>query len=213
MNSRLWTYGCSFTQGMWQFDVNGDKTSEKNYPGHGHNKNYIWGSEKNWVDILGEKLEAKIENRALEGSGIIEVFNAMMKDTYDWRTDDYIIIQLPLLVRQFDILELKRYQNDDRKAQEMMKRWSEGIFHLMDKTNLQWFWWLTESPEHMMISDVCSDNRLIFPSNIANYKDWMFSDHTLFYDSYAGEHCVDYHQNRDAHIRMAEFFYKQIRNR
>ena len=95
----------------------------------------------------------------------------------------------------------------------MMKRWSEGIFHLMDKTNLQWFWWLTESPEHMMISDVCSDNRLIFPSNIANYKDWMFSDHTLFYDSYAGEHCVDYHQNRDAHIRMAEFFYKQIRNR
>ena len=95
----------------------------------------------------------------------------------------------------------------------MLKRWTEGILHIMDKTNLQWFWWMTENPSHNLIGDVCSDNRLIFPSNIATYKDWMFSDHTLFYDSYVGDHCVDYHQNKEAHIRMAELFYNQIRNR
>ena len=104
-DSILWTYGCSFTQGMWEFDYRGDKKSEMWYPAQdaSKKKQYIWGSEKNWVDILGEKVEAKIENRALEGSGIIEVFNTMMKDTYDWKTNDYVIIQLPLLTRQYDL--------------------------------------------------------------------------------------------------------------
>lgn len=214
-DSILWTYGCSFTQGMWEFDYRGDKKSEMWYPAQDNSKKkqYIWGSEKNWVDILGEKVEAKIENRALEGSGIIEVFNTMMKDTYDWKTNDYVIIQLPLLTRQFDTTELKRFTEDGTKTHEMLKRWTEGILHIMDKTNLQWFWWMTENPSHNLIGDVCSDNRLIFPSNIATYKDWMFSDHTLFYDSYVGDHCVDYHQNKEAHIRMAELFYNQIRNR
>ena len=31
-DSILWTYGCSFTQGMWEFDYRGDKKSEMWYP-------------------------------------------------------------------------------------------------------------------------------------------------------------------------------------
>ena len=223
-NSILWTYGCSFTQGMWEFDYRGDNVSDNQY--HATDKGaperrYIWGSEENWVDILCSKLEYRykephqhiqIENRGKEGSGIIEVYDTMMKDTADWKSDDWIIIQLPLISRQFDTTELKRFREDGRDTQEMLRRWTEGIFNIMSNTNLQWFWWMTENPSHNLIGDIQPDRRLIF-DNHNTYKDWMFSDHTLFYDSYVGDHCVDYHQNKEAHIRRAEFFYKQIRNR
>ena len=94
----------------------------------------------------------------------------------------------------------------------MLRRWTEGIFNIMSNTNLQWFWWMTENPSHNLIGDIQPDRRLLF-DNHNTYKDWMFSDHTLFYDSYVGDHCVDYHQNKEAHIRQAELFYNQIRNR
>lgn len=215
MEAKLWTYGCSFTQGMWEFDFKGDSINNRWYEAtdNSQRKEFVWGSEDNWVDYLGDKLKVKANNKGLEGSGIIEVFDTIMKDTYDWKTNDYIIIQLPLIVRQFDTTDSVRFQNDEPKTQLMLKRWSEGIFHIMEKTNLKWFWWMTENPELNQISNVCPNNRLTFPSDRPTYKDWMYSDHSLFYDSYVGEHCVDYHQNKDAHIRQAEFFYEQIRNR
>ena len=59
--NKLHTYGCSFTQGMWEYDYRGDEITEHQYHGAGTRKPYKEGIEKdwNWPSILSRTLGLK----------------------------------------------------------------------------------------------------------------------------------------------------------
>ena len=47
---RLFAYGCSFTQGMWEFDESSSGTDE--YKGVGTSHEFEYNTKKNWVRLL-----------------------------------------------------------------------------------------------------------------------------------------------------------------
>ena len=215
--NKLHTYGCSFTQGMWEYDYRGNEITEHQYHGAGTRKPYKEGIEKdwNWPSILSRTLGLKNCNYALEGSAPLEVIQKVFDSCSDWDKDDIIIIQLPLFIRQYNLLDKKRAGQDDNPMVEKGV-WGciEGVFNLLEKTNHRWFWWQTEPCQLKEIEndDFFEHRKLNFP-NFTNYKDWMIkNDVRYFYDSdLLGENCIDYHQNKLGHIAQANIFKKQLK--
>ena len=215
--NKLHTYGCSFTQGMWEYDYRGDAITENNYNGNKCSRYYKEGIDKNWnwPSTLSRVLRLENSNYALEGSSPLEVIRKVFETCPQWNDGDIIIIQLPLFIRQYSFIDNKRVGQDSSGNREQ-KVWDivNGVFNLLEQTNHKWFWWQTEhcQLEHIENGDFFEHRKLNFP-NFTNFKEWMIkNDVRYFYDSdLLKENCVDYHQNKHGHIAHANVFKKQIK--
>ena len=215
--NKLHTYGCSFTQGMWEYDYRGDGMTDHRYDGKGASKPYKEGIEKdwNWPSILSRTLGLEIRNYGLEGSGPLEVIQNVLDSCSRWDEGDMIIIQLPLFCRQYNLIDKTRGgQNTNRDIEKKVWEYIEGVFNLLEKTNYRWFWFQTEpcQIEEIENGSFFEHRKLNFP-NFTNYKDWMIkNDVRYFYDSdLLGKNCIDYHQNKLGHVAHANIFKKQLK--
>jgi len=207
----IWTYGCSFTQGMWEFDYK--KSNEKLiYPASDFSKRrpYIQGSKKNWPTILSNSMGYDVINRGVERSGPLHAMELCMIDALNWNINDIIIFEISYINRGWDIYKSEMSQYNNKQFEEKHHIWLNGFFELLNNyTKVKWYWWSVENLESF--NSKYSQTLLKF-GEFESYQEWITSDKSLFYDSYVGNHCVDYHQNMKAHYLQAEFFKNQLMN-
>ena len=204
----LWVYGCSFTQGMWEYDYKQGKDI-LSYPTHsGRHKEYIQGSKKNWASLLATSINYNLINRGLERSGPLHAIEMCMEDCNKWKKNDIIIFQVSFMNRLWDIYKKEIIQHGSLEYENNQYIWVSGFFELLSKQyEIKWYWWSVE--DIPLINSKHFSNLLKF-NNFNCYKDWMFSDKSLFYDYFVGENCVDYHQNLKSHYLQFQFFKNQI---
>ncbi len=222
MQNKLWTYGCSFTQGMWEFHCDGNGEEDIYQCSYkGKEKPYVKGSEPNWSTLLANELELKVENRGKERGGPLHAMEVALTDNIHWQHGDVVIFQPSIMNRFWDLYGQTMYHaTDDSDGMDKEQRqyvWISGFFELMEKQNsVEWYWWTTEDVP--LIGGDYKHKLLTF-GQYTDYKSWMHSDpDTLFYDGYVknvapmdkGEP-VDWHQGKEAHQKQADFFKKQIR--
>jgi hypothetical protein len=85
---KLWTFGCSFTQGFHLDDFSNGTNLMINY------KNWRNGElPKIWPQIVAENLQLELENHGWPGSSVYKIFDRFCKQCYKFKKGDVVIVE------------------------------------------------------------------------------------------------------------------------
>lgn len=221
----LYTYGCSFTQGMWEYDntQTGEGSVKLGPIGH---ISFQYGSKENWGTQLAKDLNLEYNNAGFEGSGPLYSISQIQKDLANYKKGDLVILQLSYPDRKFSHLNHLNPPHSQQRHKELIERTPEwikkekthklendyicGIINALDAMGVHFYFWITEQiPSEWDF--VNHPHRLLFDDK-DTYIQWITDNHIMYYD-YGIEgisHPVDIHQNIVGHTAQKEIFKKQI---
>ena len=223
--SRLFTYGCSFTQGMWEFDESSSGPDE--YKGTGTSHEFEYNTKKNWVRLLGESLDLHVENKGFEGSGVLYAIHCIHRDMFMYNENDVVIIQLSYGERKFSHLHRFSPPHSHQKQKEWLEKTPEwigaddtfrleswylrSIFETLQKLKVKVFFWTTQELPSEYDLNQYEHLRLTFDET-PHYLNWIEPKKEMYYDyEWKGDGAVDFHQNEVSHQAQSLIFKRQIK--
>tara|TARA_B100000925_G_C21882091_1_gene418947 strand:+ start:157 stop:843 length:687 start_codon:yes stop_codon:yes gene_type:complete len=224
---KLYTYGCSFTQGMWEYD--NSQTGEGEVQLGKKRIPFEYGTQENWGTQLAKDLNLEYINVGLEGSGPLYSISQVQKDLAKYEKDDLVILQLSYADRKFshlihinpphsqaehrNIIERTAEWIKKEKTHELENDYICGIINALNGMGVNFYFWITqEIPEQWNFVNKYDKHRLIFDGN-DTYVQWMHSrgSKMMYYDwSVNPLNPVDIHQNIIGHTAQKEIFKRQI---
>ena len=221
---RLFAYGCSFTQGMWEFDESSSGTDE--YKGVGSSHQFEYNTKKNWVRLLGESLDLHVENKGFEGSGVLYAIHCIHRDMFMYKEGDVVIIQISYGERKFSHLHRFSPPHSQQKHTEWLAKTPEwigaddtfrmewvylrSIFETLQKLKIKIHFWSTEPLPTEYDLNQYEHLRLTFDET-PHYLNWIESKKEMYYDyEWIGKGAADIHQNEVSHMAQSLIFKRQI---
>ena len=101
----LYTYGCSFTQGMWEYD--NTQTGKGEVKLKQKTIAIEYGTKENWGTQLAKDLNLEYVNAGFEGSGPLYSISQIQKDLANYKKGDLVILQLSIWIENFRSKSLK----------------------------------------------------------------------------------------------------------
>ena len=223
--NKLYTYGCSFTQGMWEFDST--EEGEVEYRGIGCSKVVQYNSKDNWGKKLSKELNLEYVNRGYEGSGVLYALHCMSKDLGDYQEGDVVIIQMSYPERKYSHLNEFKNEHSHLRHTELIDRTPEWIgaertwelestlirslFKAFQKIGVRFYYWTTVDLPPQYNLEEFSTSKLIF-DDFQNYTLWIQDKKELYYDyDMRGKGAEDIHQNEAGHLVQSLIFKRQIK--
>jgi hypothetical protein len=123
--NKLYTYGCSFTQGMWEFDNTESGTGL--HKGLGFDREITYGSKDNWTKLLSKELNLEYINRGFEGSGVLYALHCMIKDLGNYENGDIVILQISYSNRKFSHLNHFNPPHSHKRHTDLIDRGGKNL--------------------------------------------------------------------------------------
>lgn len=201
--SRLWIYGCSFSEPFNLYDdvVYYDEDDVRCF----YNLEY-WGS------YLANKLNMEVINRAFPGMGWNYIVNEIDNDTLSWNKEDLIIIS-PSLFSRVTVMEFT-----NTNARPEIVNFYKPFCDIVEFNKTRWltkiktlqhfgynvYTWVVDENANDVID---LKNLILTPDNDINWKDWMDRHEEFWMDVDKN----DWHFNEKGHIAVADAMYKFIK--
>ena len=226
---KLYTYGCSFTQGMWEYD--NTQTGEGEVSLGKKRIPFEYGTKENWGTQLAKDLNLEYINAGFEGSGPLYSISQIQKDLANYKKGDLVILQLSYADRKFSHLNHLNPPHSQQNHRDLIERTPEwikkekthklendyicGIINALNGMGVNFYFWITqEIPEQWDFVNKYHKRRLIFDGK-DTYVQWMHTEgsNIMYYDwNIEGiETPVDIHQNIVGHTAQKEIFKRQIK--
>jgi hypothetical protein len=235
--SKLYTFGCSFTQGFHLDDFSNGSNKMIDY------KKWRGGIlPKIWPEIVAEKLELELDNHAWPGSSCYKIFDRFCKQCHKFQKGDVVIFEwtrihrfrlyedgyfptiLPIFnpniengaqpISKKGIMEFQVNRTEEPWIQELYS-YQKIIIEICKLVGCELYFWSADN-------DVINRESIEFKQSIKSlvteakedltqYLRWNYDAHTIFEDS---KGIVDdqQHYGEKGHRVMGEMFYNDIIN-
>jgi hypothetical protein len=206
--TKLWVYGCSFSEPFGLFPNGLVTINEQDKSRDFHGTDY-WGTH------LAKKLNVECISKSCAGVGWNYINDRIDEDIIKWSKDDYVIISPSFFSRVTFEEFVKRDSQGDLGL--LLQDWNflvphnEGRWRRKVQT-LQYlgfsnvYTWVVDNTLHA--EDVT--NLITAPGDYVNWKDWMDLHKEYWIDPDFNPPWGDWHFNAAGHIEVANRMYEFI---